>query len=150
MASGEIRFSTTTMRQMPVLAQGTNSDSSLDYIVVTATKYNYDPATGITGITGSASSGYIPFANGVWIPFTNSPSFDPDRAYAAISASDAAYAAGNNAEAARQLDIYYQYCGCSSGGSPYANITPTAPPLSPGTAPPPLVLPPIQLPPIQP
>jgi hypothetical protein len=42
-------------------AQGTDSASSLDYIVVTAVKYGFDPATGMV----SAISGAIPGTGGL-------------------------------------------------------------------------------------
>ena len=100
--------------------------------------YSYDPATG--SITRSVSGGFIPYGSGDSI--TNSPSIDADRAYLAMTASDKAYAVGDLPEAARQLDIFYLYCGCSSG-PPYTGISFPPQQLPPGS------LPPITVPPIQ-
>jgi hypothetical protein len=127
MASGENRLFTTMSRQMPVLAQGTNSDSSLDYIVVTATRISIDPDTGaiVTPGAGNTAPGSIPFYNPAQV--------DPERAYEALQDSDAAYARGDPGEAARQMDNYYRYSGFTFG-SVYTGITfPT--PLAPGSAP---------------
>jgi RHS repeat-associated protein len=123
-------------------AQGTNSDSSLDYIVVTATRLNIDPDTGavVSGpIPGTGSLGFI--------PFYNSAQVDPERAYQSLQDSDAAYARGDAGEAARQMDNYYRYSGFTFG-SVYAGITfPT--PVAPGSAPtintPPISISPPQL-----
>jgi hypothetical protein len=133
MASGEIRLSTTMPRQMPVLAQSPDSDDDPDLqpIVVTAQKIGV--STTITGpVFGSSSTS------------VNPPSIDPERAYDAITASDRAYAAGDLPETARQLDIYYQYCGCSDG-SPFTGISFPAHQLPPGFLPP-ITPPPITMP----
>jgi len=70
MASGEIHLSTTTMRQMPVLAQGQDPASSLDYIAVTAVKYSYDPASGTISVIngGIPGTGGVGFSNGLGGP----------------------------------------------------------------------------------
>ena len=130
-------------------AQGTNSNSSLDYIAITANYVDYDTNTG-TVSTIPAGGGPVPGTGGLgtYVPFANSASVDPDRAYQALRQSDAAYAGGDRGEAARQMDTYFKYCGCSSGPA-YNNMTFPPPPLSPQASPPtiaPPALPPIPLP----
>jgi RHS repeat-associated protein len=115
-------------------AQGTDSASSLDYIAVTAVKYSFDPATG----TVSAISGAIQGTSGLPGGPTSSGVygvFNPDAAYEARRASDAAQAKGESGEAARQMDVYHYYCGCSSGPA-YKDIRFPSPPQPPENAPP--------------
>jgi hypothetical protein len=84
------------------------SNPDLQPIAVTATYLDPDTGLPIVGSLPSAVGGP---------PAANSASFDPDKANAALVASDAAYASGNKVEAARQMNTYYYYCGCSSGAS---------------------------------
>ena len=145
MASGEIRLTSMTMRRMPVLAQGTDSNSSLDYIQITATKLTFDPTTGTVSViinAGGTGGGFTPFANSA-----NSASFDSERAIDAFNNASQAYAAGDLGEYGRQMDLYYKYSGCSCGPV-YLNNPQTAGPLSP-TGPPGVQIPSIQIPPIQ-
>jgi RHS repeat-associated protein len=126
--------------------QGTNSDSSLDYIQITATRLIYDPTTGtISELVGSTNGGggYIPFGN-------SSTTVDYERATQAALLWDAAANAREYGEAQRQQDIYYTYCGCSSGPT-YSNSSPpppSPPPQLPQTGGPSLMPPaPIYIPP---
>ena len=139
------RLLPTTMRRMPVLAQGTDSNSSLDYIQITATKLTFDPTTGTVSViinAGGTGGGFTPFANSA-----NSASFDSERAIDAFNNASQAYAAGDLGEYGRQMDLYYKYSGCSCGPV-YLNNPQTAGPLSP-TGPPGVQIPSIQIPPIQ-
>ena len=115
----------------PAQSPDSDDDPDLQPIVVTAQKIGV--STTITGpVFGSSSTS------------VNPPSIDPERAYDAITASDRAYAAGDLPETARQLDIYYQYCGCSVG-SPFTGISFPAHQLPPGFLPP-ITPPPITMP----
>ena len=126
-------------------AQGTDSNSSLDYIQITATKLSFDPTTGTVSVivnAGGTGGGFTPFANSA-----NSASFDSERAIDAFNNASQAYAAGDLGEYGRQMDLYYKYSGCSCGPV-YLNNPQTAGPLSP-TGPPGVQIPPLQIPPIQ-
>jgi RHS repeat-associated protein len=122
-------------------AQGTDSNSSLDYIQITATKLSFDPTTGTVSVIINAAGtggGFTPFANSA-----NSASFDSERAIDAFNNASQAYAAGDLGEYGRQMDLYYKYSGCSCGPV-YLNNPQTAGPLSP-TGPPGVQIPPIQI-----
>lgn len=126
-------------------AQGTDSNSSLDYIQITATRISFDPTTGTVSVivnAGGTGGRFTPFANSA-----NSASFDSERAIDAFNNANQAYAAGDLGEYGRQMDLYYKYSGCSCGPV-YLNNPQTAGPLSP-MGPPAVQIPPPQMPPIQ-